>query len=43
MCEKLKKPAMKIINSEKKVMITLTKEENKSHKEQRYSDNNSQC
>ena len=33
-CKKLKKHAMKIINYEKKEMIPLTKEENKSYKEQ---------
>ena len=34
LCKKLKKHAMKIINYEKKEMIPLTKEENKSYKEQ---------
>ena len=34
MCTKLKQPAMKIINYEKKEMIPLTKEENKSYEEQ---------
>ena len=34
LCKKLKKRAMKIINYEKKEMIPLTKEENKSYKEQ---------
>ena len=33
-CKKLKERAMKIINYEKKEMIPLTKEENKSYKEQ---------
>ena len=35
LCKKLKKRAMKIINYEKKEMIPLTKEENKSYKEQK--------
>ena len=35
LCKKLKKHAMKIINYEKKEMIPLTKEENKSYKEQK--------
>ena len=34
LCKKLKERAMKIINYEEKEMITLTKEENKSYKEQ---------
>ena len=34
LCTKLKEPAMKIINYEKKEMIPLTKEENKSYEEQ---------
>ena len=34
LCEKLKKCAMKIINYEKKEMISLTKEEKKSYKDQ---------
>ena len=34
LCKKLKKCTMKTINYEKKKMIPLTKEENKSHKEQ---------
>ena len=34
LCKKLKARAMKIINYEKKEMIPLTKEENKSYKEQ---------
>ena len=34
LCKKLKKRAMKIINYEEKQMIPLTKEENKSYKEQ---------
>ena len=33
-CKKSKKRAMKIINYEEKEMIPLTKEENKSYKEQ---------
>ena len=37
LCKKLKKHAMKIINYEKKEMIPLTKEENKSYKEQKYA------
>ena len=35
LCKKLKKRAIKIINYEKKEMIPLTKEENKSYKEQK--------
>ena len=35
LCKKLKERAMKIINYEKKEMIRLTKEENKSYKEQK--------
>ena len=35
LCKKLKKRAMKIINYEKKEMIPLTYEENKSYKEQK--------
>ena len=34
LCKKLKERAMKIINYEEKEMIPLTKEENKSYKEQ---------
>ena len=34
LCKKLKKRAMKIINYEEKEMVPLTKEENKSNKEQ---------
>ena len=34
LCKKLKEHAMEIINYEKKEMIPLTKEENKSYKEQ---------
>ena len=34
LCKKLKECAMKIINYEEKQMIPLTKEENKSYKEQ---------
>ena len=34
MCKKLKERAMKIINYKEKEMIPLTKEENKSYKEQ---------
>ena len=34
LCKKLKEHAMKIINYEKKEMIPLTKEENKSYKDQ---------
>ena len=34
LCKKLKEHAMKIINYEEKEMIPLTKEENKSYKEQ---------
>ena len=34
LCKKLKESAMKIINYEKKEMIPLTYEENKSYKEQ---------
>ena len=37
LCKKLKERAMKIINYEKKEMIPLTKEENKSYKEQKTS------
>ena len=35
LCKKLKERAMKIINYEEKEMIPLTKEENKSYKEQK--------
>ena len=34
LCKKLKEPAMKIINYEKKEMVPLTKEENKSYEKQ---------
>ena len=34
LCKKLKKQAMKIINYEKKEIIPITKEENKSYKNQ---------
>ena len=34
LCKKLKERAMKIINNEKNEMIPLTKEENKSNKDQ---------
>ena len=34
MCKKLKKHAMKIVNYEKKEMMPLTYEENKSYKKQ---------